>query len=126
MFFFKGNSFQSIVATDGTLSYAIFTYQCGELNWLRFNYASIGFGITQDFFANHKLSLTPDVNDIACAGITEWSNVVYQVRELQDVCEAANPCQNDGICILIDPPSNYTCNCTGNFTGDTCEGTIIY
>ena len=113
------------MATDGLLSYAIFTYQCGGLNWLGSGTAGIGFSVTQNFFANHELSLTSSINDIACAGITEWSNVVYQVRELRDICEAANPCQNGGICVLIDPPSNYTCNCTGNFTGDTCEGMYI-
>ena len=48
--------------------------------------------------------------------------MVYQVRQLQDICEAANPCKNGGICILNAPPSNYTCNCVGNYTGDTCEG----
>ena len=77
MFFLKGNSFQSIVATDGTLSYAIFTYQCGGLSWS--NRASIGFSITQDFFANHELSLTSNVSDIACASANEWNNVIYQV-----------------------------------------------
>ena len=65
------------MATDGVLSYAIFTYQCGGFNWLHNNYASIGFSITQDFFDNHELSLTPNVNDIACS--SAWSNVIYQV-----------------------------------------------
>ena len=75
--FLKGNSFQSIVATDGTLSYAIFTYHCGSLNWIP-NSASIGFSITQDFFANHELSLTPNVNDVACIN-GEWSNIIHKV-----------------------------------------------
>ena len=113
------------MATDGALSYAIFTYQCGGLNWLRSNYASIGFSITQDFFANHELSLTPIVNNIACvsASISEWSNVVYQVSvQLQDICVDANPCMNGGMCILNAPPDDYTCSCAGNYTGDTCEG----
>ena len=112
------------MATDGILSYAIFTYQCGGLNWLSGSYASVGFGVTQNFFANHVLSLTPNVNDIACAGtVSEWSNVVYQVSvQLQDICVDANPCMNGGICILNVPPDNYTCNCIGNYTGDTCGG----
>ena len=55
------------MATDGTLSYAIFTYWCGGLNWINsYDYAGIGFSIGQDFFANHALSLTPGVNNIAC------------------------------------------------------------
>ena len=112
------------MATDGVLSYAIFTYQCGGLNWLSYNYASIGFSITQDFFANHELSLTPNVNDIACASdsVSWWSNVVYQVSG-RHICEVANICKNDGECIFDASISdNYTCNCTGNYAGDTCEG----
>ena len=66
------------MATDGILSYAIYTYQCGGLHW--FYNASIGFSITQDFFANHELSLTSNVNDIACAS-DMWSNIIYQVGE---------------------------------------------
>ena len=113
------------MATDGTLSYAIFTYWCGGLNWIdSYDYAGIGFSIGQDFFVNHELSLTPSVNDIACLN-DGWSNVVYLVSE-QDVCVVANPCMNGGICILNAHPNDYTCNCTGNYTGDTCEGTVCY
>ena len=111
------------MATDGVLSYAMFTYKCGGLNWLDYS-ASIGFSITQNFFANHELSLTPNVNDIACASnsVSGWSNVVYQVSG-QHICEVANICKNGGECIFDASISdNYTCNCTGNYTGDTCEG----
>ena len=66
------------MATDGVLSYAIFTYHCGSLNWISSS-TSIGFSITQDLFANHDLSLTPSVNDIACTGNSAWSNIIYQV-----------------------------------------------
>ena len=69
-----------MIATDGLDSYAIFTYKCGELNWS--NYATIiGFSITQDFYANHYLSITPNVNNISCLNspTSEWSNVVYHI-----------------------------------------------
>ena len=65
------------MATDGIHSYAIFTYHCGSLNWV-YNAASIGFSISRNIFANHELSLTPDVNEIACAS-SVWSNIIYQV-----------------------------------------------
>ena len=78
------------MATDGVLSYVIFTYLCGGLNWLSYNYASIGFSVTQDFFANHELSLTPDVNDIACT-CSVWSNVIYQVGN-SGMCEINIKC----------------------------------
>ena len=112
------------MATDGTISYTIFTYQCGGLNWINSNdYAGIGFSIEENFFVNHELSLTPNVNDIACLNdsTSEWSNVVYCVGGCIP-CVAYNPCKNGGLCILSTPANNYTCNCTGNYTGDMCEG----
>ena len=108
------------MATDGILSYAIFTYQCGRLNWTA--YAGIGFSIGQDFFNNHELSLAPNVNDIACLN-GEWNNVVYCVGGCV-FCVDYYPCENGGICTLNVPPNSYTCNCTGNYTGDTCEGIV--
>ena len=111
------------MATDGTLSYAIFTYHCGHLNS---NNAGIGFSITQDFFANHELSLTPNVNDIACAGVGEWSNVVYLVSAQGTNCLGLNPCQNGGTCITTDNGSNYRCSCPLFYTGYNCEGVAIY
>ena len=132
------------MATDGILSYAVFTYLCGGLNWLRYNYASIGFGITQNFFANHELSLTTNVNDIACANnnISGWSNVVYQVSKqcnymcgegeaphnscdgsciIVDICVATSPCQNGGTCVTIRSTSYY-CFCPSSYIGFDCEG----
>ena len=132
------------MATDGILSYAIFTYQCGGLNWLHHNYASIGSSITQNFFANHELSLTPNVNDIACANdsVSIWSNVVYQVSEqcnyvcgegeaphsscdgsciIVDICVATSPCQNGGTCITFGNTS-YNCVCPLFYFGSNCEG----
>ena len=69
-----------MIATDGLASYAIFTYKCGELNWLQSTYPTIGFSITQDFYANHYLSKTPNVNNISCLNGV-WSNVMYHVGE---------------------------------------------
>ena len=67
-----------MIATDGLASYAIFTYKCGELNWMATT--TIGFSITQDFYANHALSRAANVNDIACLNPNStWSNVVYHV-----------------------------------------------
>ena len=70
-----------MIATDGLASYAIFTYKCGELNWLWSKYATIGFSITQDFYANHYLSKNSNVNNISCLNspTSEWSNVVYHI-----------------------------------------------
>ena len=69
------------MATNGYQSYAVFTYKCGELNWLRSNYAGIGFSAGPNVFANHHLSQQPNVNDIACVNqiCPPWTNVVYRV-----------------------------------------------
>ena len=77
------NNFQVVVATNGTKSYAVFTYQCGQLNWVVGNGASIGFSASSTFFANHPLSQKNTVNDIACFNqqCPPWSNVVYQINK---------------------------------------------
>ena len=71
-----------VLATDGTQSFAVFTYKCGELNWSYFR-ASIGFSASSSVFANHHLSRLLNVNDIACleSPSPPWSNVVYQIDE---------------------------------------------
>ena len=70
------------MATNGDQSYAVFTYKCGELNWLRPNYAAIGFSAGPYLNANHPLSRQPNVNNISCVNQTcpPWTNVVYQVH----------------------------------------------
>lgn len=70
-----------MIATNGNTSYAIFTYWCGGLNWTRTNSATIGFSTGPNLYANHELSLTANVNDIACLNYpnNEWSNVVYYI-----------------------------------------------
>ena len=69
------------MATDGNQSYAVFTYQCGELNWV--NNASIGFSAGPNFFANHPFSQRPNVNGIACVSQTcpPLTNVVYRISD---------------------------------------------
>ena len=76
------NNFQVVLATDGTQSFAVFTYKCGELNWSYLR-ASIGFSASSSVFANHHLSRLLNVNDIACleSPSPPWSNVVYQIDE---------------------------------------------
>ena len=71
-----------VVVTDGVQSYAVFTYQCGQLNWVVGNSTSIGFSASSTMFANHPLSRQSNVNDIACLNqqYSPWSNVVYKIR----------------------------------------------
>ena len=66
------NTYQAIVATDSVSTYAIFTYQCGLLEWG--SSATIGFTAAGNPFYNND----PSSNNIACINLpdTDWSNVV--------------------------------------------------
>ena len=79
--------------TDGEQSFAIFTYNCNQLQWsgLFERHAvigvNIGLGIEGDFppFQNHPLSGIPEVTMVACAnqdnGI-EWSDLIYKIGDV--------------------------------------------
>ena len=75
------NTFQAVVITSGVESYALFTYQCGSMEWS--GGATIGFNTDDTFFMNHRLSGTARANEIACLNspTTIWSNVVYQLTQ---------------------------------------------
>ena len=72
-----------ILATNGEESYAVFTYKCGDLNWLSSPRASIGYSAASNVYANHPLSRTSNVNSIACVNSpsSPWSNIVYNLNE---------------------------------------------
>ena len=60
------NTFQAVLATDGTRSYAIYTYKCGELNWVKHS-AGIGYSASANFSAEHFLSRNSStINNISC------------------------------------------------------------
>ena len=76
------DTFQVVIASRGTTSFAIFTYKCNLLQWTRFN-AAIGYSAGPDNFANHPLSRTSKVINIDCLNYPSsvWSNVVYNLNE---------------------------------------------
>ena len=73
------DTFQGIVITDGSKSYAVFTYKCGLMQWS--GNATIGFKADRTYFRNHPLSGSITSNSIACINYppTEWTNVVYDL-----------------------------------------------
>ena len=79
-FALQENSYQAVLLTDGTQSYTVLTYKCGELNWGTSS-TSIGFSAGPSLYANHPLSRRSNVRSIACLNSPEssWSNVVYKV-----------------------------------------------
>ncbi len=74
------NTFQAVVITDGSLSFALFIYRCGEMDWFGVP-TVIGFIAETSFFANHRLADSGDAREIACrnSNDTVWSNVLYQI-----------------------------------------------
>ena len=72
--------------TDGTNSFAIFIYRCGDLQWdVGFGRgATIGFGAGSELFSNHRLTLTQDATSIAClnAPDDQFFTVLYDISNL--------------------------------------------
>ena len=73
------NSYQAVVITNDTESFAVFTYQCGSVSW--HGHATIGYNAGGTLFENHKLSGMNTANSVACLNYssTVWSNLVYRL-----------------------------------------------
>ena len=69
-----------MIASHGSLSYAVFSYQCDLIKWTHYN-ASVGYTAGPYFFQNHPLSKTSNVVNIDCVNqpTSNWSNVVYKL-----------------------------------------------
>lgn len=70
--------------TNGTKTYAVFTYRCDDITWTNGNNTVIGFNAGGTSYANHPLSASEDVVDIDCERFPDsvWNNVVYDVNPL--------------------------------------------
>ena len=79
------NTFQGIIVTDFSRSFAVFTYYCGDLNYS--NGATIGFTTTDGLFANHPATLRGSAQSIACLNYpaTPWVNVVYEITSRGEI-----------------------------------------
>lgn len=78
--FAQNNTYQGLIITNGTKTYAVFTYQCGYLNWA--GEATIGFNAAAEYYANHPLASLTTSNLIACVhtGVgSDWNNVIYDL-----------------------------------------------
>ena len=71
------NTFQAILVTDETYSYAVFIYKCGLMEWDAG--ATNGYTSNGDLFDNHD----PSSRDVACVNSpdSDWSNILYQLSE---------------------------------------------
>lgn len=90
----QNNTYQAILITNGTKSYAVFTYKCGELEFS--DVAVIGYSAPLGPYKNHPLSDTDITADtIACVHQDSvWNNVIYDL-------------QPDGNTVLTGTPEPY-------------------
>ena len=76
--------------TDGTNSFAIFIYRCGDIQWdfegPGFGSgiaggATIGFGAGSELFSNHRLTLIQDTTSIDCLNTpdNQFFTVLYDI-----------------------------------------------
>ena len=75
IFHFQNNTFNAVVVTDRNQSYAVFGYQCGEINWG--DEAIIGFRASGTLFDSHPLS-SGAATDVDCTG-GEFTPLVYNL-----------------------------------------------
>jgi len=76
---FQTNSYEGLVITNRTESYAVFTYLCGALSW--HGNATIGFNAGGTLYKNYPGSGSSSVHSIACTNYSRsvWTNVVYKL-----------------------------------------------
>ena len=89
------NTYQAAVISDGLETYAVFTYNCDDLNWIgeEDNYAAVGFNVLSAAttilrsFANYALSRTSEVGMVACNHTRfnrPWTNLIYRIGRAID------------------------------------------
>ena len=74
------NTYQAVLITDGSKSYAVYIYKCSMMKWS--NEATIGWNAGGELYANHPLSGLPAANEIACVHRIQGSdlnNVIYDL-----------------------------------------------
>lgn len=109
MFSFLQNSFELILITDGLRTYAIYVYECQQLQWSasqQNDFPTIGFNINpisafgSDLrtFLEHPFSNTPIAHQIACSNINKGSlyySEAFLVGNATDPLDLARAeCQN--------------------------------
>ena len=71
------NTFQGILITDGTYSYAVFIYECGGMEW---GGGEIGWRDGSSKQVSHPLSGSSNSNDIGCLYSETYSAIVYRLH----------------------------------------------
>ncbi|XP_078185080.1 sushi, nidogen and EGF-like domain-containing protein 1 isoform X19 [Callithrix jacchus] len=141
------NTFQTVLITDGKLSFTIFNYE--SITWTTGTHASSGGNATglggiaaqagfnagdgQRYFSipGSRTADMADVETTTNVGVPgRWAFRIddAQVRvggcaHTTSVCLALRPCLNGGKCIedCVTGNPSYTCSCLSGFTGRRCH-----
>lgn len=84
LFRHQTNNYQAVLVTNGTASYVLFTYNCEEMGWsgdMWGNYATIGYSVEGEYYANNLFSNLKEAIKVACLNTldTNWSNVLLSL-----------------------------------------------
>ncbi|XP_060049584.1 sushi, nidogen and EGF-like domain-containing protein 1 isoform X2 [Erinaceus europaeus] len=141
------NTFQTVLITDGKLSFTIFNYE--SITWTTGTHASSGgnssglggiaaqagfnAGDGQRFFSIPG-SRTADMAEVeATTNVGEPGRWAFRIDDAQvrvggcgqttSVCLTLRPCLNGGACIedCVTGNPSYTCSCPAGFTGRRCH-----
>ena len=74
---YSGNTFQAVLITDGSASYAVFIYECGRVGW---SGATIGWAETGSVYEVHALS-GAESSDVDCEYSSYSSAIAYRIGE---------------------------------------------
>ena len=75
------NTFQGILITDGTKSYAVHTYVCGEMEWG--DESTVGFNAGGEYYENHPITGHFQSHFIACLqNMSAGSLITNQIYDL--------------------------------------------
>ena len=73
-----GNTFQGILITNGSSSYAVFIYDCGSMGW---GGGVIGWQEDLLQYNSHYLSGESNSNDVGCLYSNSYSAVVFKIDD---------------------------------------------
>ena len=71
------STFQGVLITDGSASYAVFIYECGGMEW---DGATIGWAYSSTLYERHNLSGTRSA-EVGCRYSATNSAIVYRLDD---------------------------------------------
>ena len=73
---FATSTFEAVLITDGSSSYAVFIYECGGMEW---GGATIGWADTSSLYEKHSLSGLSTSSNIGCTNSNFYSLLAYRL-----------------------------------------------